>query len=160
MKLPEGIICLINDGQIVHFWGWVVALYIYVYMSVSQVSHETHMCFREDRPPLVLMGWWEGGALKRLCAVSNPPTHQRVKVSSALSLLLLSVAQSCPTLCEPMACSPPGSSVQGISPGKNTGSRQPFPSPGGLPHSETEPTSPALAGGFFPTEPPGKPAPL
>ena len=29
--------------------------------------------------------------------------------------------QSCPTLWEPMACSPPGSSVHGNSPGKNTG---------------------------------------
>ena len=29
--------------------------------------------------------------------------------------------QSCPTLCDPMDCSPPGSSVQGDSPGKNTG---------------------------------------
>ena len=31
------------------------------------------------------------------------------------------VAQSCPTLCNPMDCSPPGSSVHGYSPGKNTG---------------------------------------
>ena len=29
--------------------------------------------------------------------------------------------QSCPTLCGPMDCSPPGSSVQGNSPCKNTG---------------------------------------
>ena len=33
----------------------------------------------------------------------------------------------------------------------------PFPSPGGLPDPETESVSPALAGGFFTTEPPGKP---
>ena len=33
----------------------------------------------------------------------------------------------------------------------------PFPSPGDLPHPGTEPTSPALAGGFFIAEPPGKP---
>ena len=31
------------------------------------------------------------------------------------------VAQSCLTLCHPMDCSPPGSSVHGDSPGKNTG---------------------------------------
>ena len=31
------------------------------------------------------------------------------------------VAQSCLTLCDPMECSPPGSSVRGDSPGKNTG---------------------------------------
>ena len=32
-----------------------------------------------------------------------------------------------------------------------------FPSPGNLPDPETEPGSPALAGGFFTTAPPGKP---
>ena len=31
----------------------------------------------------------------------------------------------------------------------------PFPSPGTLPYPGTEPTFPALAGGFFTTEPPG-----
>ena len=33
----------------------------------------------------------------------------------------VSVAQSCPTLCDPVDCSPAGSSVHGDSPGKNTG---------------------------------------
>ena len=33
----------------------------------------------------------------------------------------------------------------------------PFPSPGDLPNLGTESGSPALAGGFFTTEPPGKP---
>ena len=32
-----------------------------------------------------------------------------------------------------------------------------FPPPGDLPDPGMEPTSPALAGGFFTTEPPGKP---
>ena len=31
------------------------------------------------------------------------------------------VTQSCPTLCDPMDCSPPGSSVHGNSQGKNIG---------------------------------------
>ena len=31
------------------------------------------------------------------------------------------VANSCPTFCDSMDCNPPGSSVHGISPGKNTG---------------------------------------
>ena len=35
-------------------------------------------------------------------------------------------------------------------------SRLPFPSPGDLPHPGIEPTSPALAGRFFTTKPPGK----
>ena len=36
-------------------------------------------------------------------------------------------------------------------------SGSPFPSPGGLPNPAAEPLSPALAGGFFTTEPTGKP---
>ena len=31
------------------------------------------------------------------------------------------VAQMCPTHCNPIDCSPPGSSIHGDSPGKNTG---------------------------------------
>ena len=36
----------------------------------------------------------------------------------------------------------------------------PFPSPGDLTDPGIEPASPALAGRFFPTEAPGKPAPF
>ena len=39
---------------------------------------------------------------------------------SSLTVKVL-VAQSCPTLCDPMDYSPPGSSVHGAFPGKNTG---------------------------------------
>ena len=35
--------------------------------------------------------------------------------------VLCLVAQSCLILCDPVGCSPPGSSVQGDSPGKDTG---------------------------------------
>ena len=42
-------------------------------------------------------------------------------VSLFLFFVLCLVAQSCPALCNPMDCSPPGSSVHGDSPGKNTG---------------------------------------
>ena len=38
-----------------------------------------------------------------------------------LTDVLCLVAQSCPTLCDPMSCSPSGSSVHGDSPGNNTG---------------------------------------
>ena len=41
-------------------------------------------------------------------------------VMSRIQVLYL-VAQSCLTLCYPLDCSPPGSSVHGDSPGKNTG---------------------------------------
>ena len=64
-------------------------------------------------------------------------------------------AQSCPTLCDPMDCSPPGSSVPRIFQAKIL-EWLPFPSPGDLPDPGIEPTSPALADGFFATEPPEK----
>ena len=55
-----------------------------------------------------------------------------------------------------MDCSLPGSSVHGISQAKYW-SRLPFLTPGDLPDPGMEPTSPALVGRFFTTEPPGKP---
>ena len=42
-------------------------------------------------------------------------------VPSFIILMQSSVTQSCPTLCDPVDYSPPGSSVHGDSPGKNTG---------------------------------------
>ena len=40
---------------------------------------------------------------------------------STITCFLCLVTQSCLTLCDPMDCSPPDSSVHGDSPGKNTG---------------------------------------
>ena len=44
-----------------------------------------------------------------------------LNLSLSLSFALCLVSQSCLTLCNPMDCSLPGSSVHGNSPGKNTG---------------------------------------
>ena len=69
-----------------------------------------------------------------------------------------SVAQLRPILCDPTDCSPPGSSVHGISK-QEYWSGLPFPPPGDLPNpgiKPMSPASPALAGGFFTTEPPGQ----
>ena len=60
-------------------------------------------------------------------------------------------AQLCPTLCDPMGCSPPGSSVHGIFQARiveqvATSYRGDLPDPGIEPASLE---SPALAGGFF-----------
>ena len=51
---------------------------------------------------LVMKGISESGEALSVCAV------------------LCFVAQSCPTLCKPVGCSLPGSSIHGDSPGKNT----------------------------------------
>ena len=67
-----------------------------------------------------------------------------------------SAAQSRPTLCDPMDCSLPRFSVHGICQARMLewaaiSSSKNCPNPG------IKPVSPALAGGFFTTEPPGKP---
>ena len=68
------------------------------------------------------------------------------------------LAQSCPTLCDPMVCSLPGSFVHGESPLSMGFSRQecwsglPFPFPGDLPDSGIEPRSPVLQADSLPFE--------
>ena len=64
-------------------------------------------------------------------------------------------AQSCPTLCNPMDCNPSGSSVYGIFQARilkwvAVSYSKDRPDPG------IKSLSPALTGGFFTTEPPGK----
>ena len=85
------------------------------------------------------------GSLRPIVAVTN---YMRVCVH----------AQSCPTLGNPMDCSPPGSSVHGIL-RQEYWNGLPFTSPGDLPDPGIKPTSPAasatLAGEFFTAEPLG-----
>ena len=73
--------------------------------------------------------------------------------------MLCSVAHLCPTLCDPMDCSPPDFSVMEFS-RQEYWSGLPFPIPGDLPCpgiKPVPPASPALASRFFTTEAPGKP---
>ena len=94
------------------------------------------------------MGWvssWKwpwGGSSSCLCAF--------VCVCVCVCVL---VAQWCLTLCDPMNCSRPGSSVHGILPAKRDG--LPFPSPGDLSHPGIKPGSPRLQTDASPSEPLG-----
>ena len=70
-----------------------------------------------------------------------------------------SVTSSCPTLCDLMDCSQPGSSVHGIFQARIL-EWVAISSPGDLPDPGIEPrslASPAFVGRFFTTAPPGKP---
>ena len=60
------------------------------------------------------------------------------------------VAQSYPTLSDPMDCSPPGSSIHGILQARILES---FPSPGDLPDPGIQPRSPALQVDSLPAKP-------
>ena len=67
------------------------------------------------------------------------------------------VALSCPTLCDPMNCSPSNSSSMDFSE-QECWSGLPFPSPGALPDPGIEPKPPALQADSLPSELPGKPS--
>ena len=71
--------------------------------------------------------------------------------------VLCSVPQSCLTLCDPMDCSLPGSSVHGDSPGKNTGVCCHALLQGIFPTQGSNPSLPHCGGDSLPAEPPGKP---
>ena len=65
------------------------------------------------------------------------------------------VAQSCPTLCDSMDCSPPGSSVRGILQARIL-EWAAIPPPGGFPDPAIKPRSPALQADSLLSEPPLK----
>ena len=65
------------------------------------------------------------------------------------------VAQLCPTLCDPMDCSSPGSSIHGIFQARIL--EWIAISPGDLPGPGIKPRSPALQADALPSDPPGKP---
>ena len=67
-------------------------------------------------------------------------------------ILIMLVAQSCPTFCDPMDCIPPGSTVHGILQARTL---EWFAI--SFSRGSSQPVSPVLAGGFFTTEPLGKP---
>ena len=60
--------------------------------------------------------------LLRLQSKEKPPFLNSITVSYHVTRACMHARsfQSCPTLCDPMDCSPPGSSVHGSFPGKNT----------------------------------------
>ena len=68
-----------------------------------------------------------------------------------------SIPQSCLTLCNSIDCVASQVPQSTGFPRQEHWNGLPFPSPGNLPDPGIEPASPAFAGRFFITEPPGKP---
>ena len=89
-------------------------------------------------------------ALASVCFTTEPPGKPLGKHESE-------VTQSCQTLCDPMDCSLPGSSVRGDSPGKNTGVGCHALLQGNLSNPGIQPKSPTLQADSLLSEPPGKP---
>ena len=63
------------------------------------------------------------------------------------------ITQLCLTLCDPLDCTPPGSSVRGILPRQEYRSVLPFSSAGNLPDPGIKPRSPVLQTDYLPGEP-------
>ena len=107
--------------------------------------------------PLHMCGWMDRAqpVWTAVSTQAGPQDCDSLTWKQLLSWVFHLVTKLCLTLCDPTDCSPPGSSVHGISQARIL-EWVPFPSPGDLPDPGIEPTY-ALAGGFFTTEPPRKP---
>ena len=120
------------------------------YTSIPPKSAECLLWIR----PVPRLEIQSSGAQSIPCTVWSVPVH--LKLTEYCESTMQSNTKSlqlCLTLCDPMDCSPPGSSVHGIF-RQEYWNGLPFPSPGDLPDSGTEPMSllsPALAGRFFTT---------
>ena len=93
------------------------------------------------------------GVLSPLALLTRPCWPQLVLPQMSFCC---SVAKLCLSLCDPMDCSPPGSSSHGISQAR-TSEWFAISSAGDLPEAEIKPESPKWGEGFFTTAPPGKP---
>ena len=104
---------------------------------------QTHIC-------------WVGDAIQPSRPLSSPsPPVFNLSQHQCCAVLCL-VTQRWLTLCDPMDCSMPGSSVHEDSPGKNTGVSRLSLLQGIFPTQELNPGSPTLLADTLSAEPPGK----
>ena len=106
----------------------------------------------------IYFGTMTGTAQRMTCPQAASASHHLGQWDALIHLTdgWSEVAQSCPTLCYPMDCSLPGSSVHGIFQARVL-EWVAIPSPGYLPDPGIEPGSPGLQADALPSEPPGKP---
>ena len=81
-----------------------------IHTSHKKVANLWHSYFRR--------GSDEGNETSNKIPFGAAVLNKRIVLSCPVLCL---VAQSCSTLCDPMGCRPPGCSVHGDSPGRNTG---------------------------------------
>ena len=141
-------------------------LFLFLYKDTENDSQLWYHLRITERGSLVSGSWIALLDFPRFCrpivyySLSHTPCWPRLLTSESppaywftLKLKLL-VTQSCPTLCDPMDCSPPGSSDMEFS-RQEYWSGLPFPSPGDLPDPGIEPESSTLQADSLLTEPPG-----
>ena len=119
--------------------------------SKSQAPHLSNGYNNRTCLMRLLRGWNETWNLK------DYMTHERRQIKASFFYHCCLVAKSCLTLLWPHGLARQASLSVGF-PRQEYWSGLPFFSPGDLPNPGIKPTSPALAGGLFTTEPPGKPS--
>ena len=87
-----------------------------------------------------------------------PPVSLLSTLMNFLCLCCCSVAKSCPTLCDPVDCSRPGSSVHEVFPGKDTRVGCHSLLQGIFPTQGSNPAFLYWQAGFLPSEPQGSPS--
>ena len=103
-----------THGQVCSFWR--------LFLSSGSWSAKGFVCALQESVSPVLQKFYN--QIPLASKVRFPRGSQslcQIPRLGNLLLVLCLVAQLCPTLCDPMDCSPPGSFVHGDSLGKNTG---------------------------------------
>ena len=118
-------------------------------LMAQQVTAEQLLCARHCPGP--------GGPVTVMTEAETGP-YAHGSCAPLVGRSEVSVAQSCPPLCDPMDCSPPGSSVLGILQVRILVCALPCPPPGDLPNPGMEPGPPALQVDSLLSEPPEKPS--
>ena len=128
----------------------------------GRLYHREHGCFQEEISlgPLVFTtehnSFWDTPGL----ALAPSAKEDRIlPKKSFTNYNLLFRHSACPTLFDPMDCVHQATLSMGF-PRQEYWRGLPFPFPMDLPYPWIESVSPSLAGGFFSTEPPGKPLPI
>ena len=131
-------------------------------------SFPSFLSFLSISLPLSLSLFYLFFSYSRLLIHMDTASHSFIKQhcvpSSAYTLIYFTSpcvldAHLCLTLCDPIDCSPPGSSVHGILQARVLDWKgKPFLSPGDLPEPGIKPGSPALQDNSLLSESPGKPS--
>ena len=129
--------------------------------SVSQISSKPFLSIpKATDPSQATTTTWTTGNPSVIISLPppklNPPCRVILLSTHLIMRVCVLITQLCPTLCDSMDYSPPGSSVRGILQARIL-EWVPFPSPWDLPDPGIEPMSPALQADALPSELRGKP---
>ena len=93
--------------------------------KVSNPGGQVYWCWQQGNDAYfcdIFAGGCAGGCIICTSAANQHRSCRNIQVFESLCCCVLClVTESCPTLCDPVDCSPQGSSVHGNSPGKNIG---------------------------------------